>query len=73
MEELLYSLVKDDLWSYGRYAARTVCMCVSVSARDIQIVRLFECVLSMCVCCVCRALRNLGVCFGCDKVDNECQ
>ena len=45
---------------------RGLCVCVS------ELFKLFM-LACACLCCVCRALRNLGVCFGCDKVDNECQ
>lgn len=33
MEELLYSLLNDDLWSYGSYTARIACICGCLSPR----------------------------------------
>lgn len=61
-EKLLYSLLRDDLWSCGGCAAGIVCD--RLSRRRLN-VRLF---VSGYVCvCVCGALRNLGVCFGLDK------
>lgn len=41
MVDFLYSLLKDDLWSYGRYAARIACVHGCLSQPDTFNVLLF--------------------------------
>lgn len=46
----MFCLLKDDLWNYGRYAAKTVRVCVSLSLRHLNVL-LF--VSGVCVCAMC--------------------